>query len=482
MTHSPKLLAPIALLTLSACVVKLPGNLEGGQDEGDTLGEADADEGLPTAESSSEGCDDEGDPPLESCETGDITAESAESSEGLPTAESSEGLPTAESAEESESETQTTDDGNDTDPIDAALSSWGLERFQSQVNLSHIYPHFGDFDGDGDLDIINYRGNGVDLVENLGNGEFVISGSRDFNLPVTAVAPGDFDGDGIDDLVFYDGQSGADKVYVLMSEGPFELGPPQAVTSPGDGDIGWSVVAFDVNGDDEDDLIVRTQNGGGTVLLSWFGGFDPWLPIAPPSCHIDEFLVGDLDLHPDGFEDLMTVGKCDGDLNPIQLGVHLRGEPINPYTQTQLVMDPDHSLIGMPARLHDFDGDGDLDFIAQLNHEDGMSVSLNDGAGGYEAPLALDYSVVDMEYMVFPLDLEDGQVAYVLDQDWLRQLVSVLFVTPELTLQTEQVYHYELHGTVVGSADFDNDGRADLLVRDTFGEDMSVWTAGGWGP
>jgi len=136
-----------------------------------------------------------------------------------------------------------------------------------------FFAGIADFDGD-DMDDYAYPHDSSDTVRvelSDGDGSFTLDGTLSVGDAPTSVAAGDVSEDGIPDLVVTNGESNDISVLFGMGDGSFgseqryTLGvPPEHVLQP------WYVAIHDLDHDGRQDLVVS----------SWFGGDDD------PSIHI----------------------------------------------------------------------------------------------------------------------------------------------------------------------------------------------------
>ncbi|HEU4992581.1 MAG TPA: VCBS repeat-containing protein [Luteimonas sp.] len=166
-----------------------------------------------------------------------------------------------------------------------ATKTFSRQRYMSTLSDGEIELKQGDLNGDGLTDVafswLQGLSNGVEVFLNDGHGWFLpgVDYPRAPNFISTyTVSVGDFTGDGRDDMVVggssYDFD--AHGLYLYRQQGDGTLAPPEQLLSADiqdDADIPDSSIAFDLNGDERDDLILLRSGGS----IGYFAGDNGWL-------------------------------------------------------------------------------------------------------------------------------------------------------------------------------------------------------------
>ncbi len=184
------------------------------------------------------------------------------------------------------------------------------------VNSNSPWGHWliGDFDGDGDDDVlrINTSSGGVRVLTSSGSGfSDQVWGSVNPNSPFVGYAVGDFTGDGKDDVVRRNSVSGG--IRVLQSNGVAFSDLQWGSYNPNSPWTDWLVGDFDGSGND--DLFRWNATGGGVwVMLSNNTAFSSqlWGSLDPNSPWMD-FRVADFDGN--GSTDVIRRHDTTGDLS-----------------------------------------------------------------------------------------------------------------------------------------------------------------------
>ena len=310
----------------------------------------------------------------------------------------------------------------------------------------------GDFDGDGAADLLLQGRSGTDDTFLL-----LADGQGGFAAPVTAttawgmnglawsavahrIAVGDFDGDGTADLVLAPIQS-TGEARVLLADGTGGFTTTIATTSFGLSATDWTghlPVAADLDGDGYDDLILQPHASAGRTL--WLRGgpsgftHDPLDlttsaglsgPLWADATH--RLLVGDFD--GDGDDDLVLQGRTIADDTWLLLGgtdgIHSAGTLLGADGLSAAAWAGDHHV----AAVGDLDGDGRSDVLLRGADASHGTLLVHGGPSG----LAGTQDLTDVQGLGAPQW-----------SDAARQ------------------------GAV---ADFDGDGRSDVLLRGRTGDD-----------
>jgi FG-GAP-like repeat len=255
-----------------------------------------------------------------------------------------------------------------------------------------------DVNGDDLTDLAGPVGGGnVGIRLNLGGATFgplftVDTGLQDVTSPVTF---GDVNGDGKPDLIATDSTNG--KLAVLFGHGDGTFGSPTIYSDPNI----TSVMLADVNGDGKVDILATTElsnpsggdavPGGDLFLNRGDGTFDLHAGITPfaPETFADFDGDGKLDLAgvgvaANGFNAVLEVSRGNGDgtfAAPVITSIPgsiFGGLPVITAREST-----GHGTATIPLDMND---DGRPDIVTS-GYEADVSVLLNDGHGGFNAPL-----------------------------------------------------------------------------------------------
>jgi hypothetical protein len=339
-----------------------------------------------------------------------------------------------------------------------------------------------DLDGDGDLEIVAAN-QGSDCVTvffqdspgNFALPPFTLEPTPQQDLPVW-VAAADLDGDGDLELVSANSAFLSDSVTVFFQDAPGSFGgaPLMLDPTPGDDDRPSSVVAADLDGDGDLELV--SANAESDSLSVFFqnapGSFGASPLVLPANANPVSAVAADLD----GDGDLEIISaNARGD----SVGVFFQDAP-GSFGAPTLTLDPSpHPFGAVSVAVADLDGDGDLELVS--TNPDGVTVFFQDAPGRFSSPaLALDPTpAVDQPSSVAAADLDrDGDLDLV-SANGESDCVTVFFqdslgsfAAPALALDATPAFDRPLS---VAAADLDGDGDLEILSANEESDRVAVF-------
>ncbi len=358
---------------------------------------------------------------------------------------------------------------------DGSLTTTLLAPFTEQVitntaNGAHSVVA-ADVDGDGDLDVLAASDNGdtVAWFENIdGLGTFgaeqVITNLADGAFAVTAA---DVDGDG--DLDVLAASTNDDTVaWYENTDGLGTFGAEQVITNTADG--AYSIVATDVDGDGDLDVLAASKNDD---TVAWYENTD-----GLGTFGTEQVLTNTAD----GAVDV-TAADVDGDGDQDVLVASLIGDTVAWYENTdglgtfgaeQLI---DNSANGARSvTTADVDGDGDLDVVAAIRVSDTVVWYENtDGLGTFGSEQVIN-NTTNGPSSVMAADVDGDGDLDVVAASVFGDTVAWFENTDGLgTFGAAQVLTNTADGAIsVAIADVDGDGDLDVLAA-SGGDDTVAW-------
>ncbi len=288
----------------------------------------------------------------------------------------------------------------------------------------------------------------------------------------------DVNGDGrLDAIVTMDGSY---QVSVMLGAGggfgpatAYDLGPldgPPVIS----GTSGGQVVTEDVNGDGRLDLIVSDQGQGTVSLLlgTGAGAFAPATTVRHDASGLPPHAVTVADVNGDGNADILVAG----------------------VTAVTLMLGDGAGGFGAPGSYEmgfgieglataDVNGDGRLDLIAAFGGDSsngdfnngGVSVRLGNGGTGFgpfvsHFESAVGYAAGQVPNAVISADVNRDGRADIIVANYLGHDVSVLLGNGLGGFNPANNYAANLAALAMAAADLDGDGKLDLAVSNVWGE------------
>ena len=336
----------------------------------------------------------------------------------------------------------------------------------------------GDFNGDGNRDVVVILGYGITTF--FGNGDGTFGGPIDSASVYDEgnLAVGDFNGDGKDDVIVSSNSSGyvaGDIDGVQLSNGDGTFAPPVLYSVLGQP---TRVFVADLNGDGHPDWVSISSGGSEYLCVGLGSGTGGFLAAVDSYSTPGTFGSGETnaivtaDFNKDGHLDYATVGS----------DIYYPGINISIGDGAGDFATPVHYTAGSnPAAITtgDFNHDGYPD-IAVLDQSDGMvSVLLNNGDGTFGN--AVSYSVGAGGGYIQTADFNGDGTQDLIVTNYSDGTVSVLLGNPDGTFQSQKVSTAQTNGSYLTVADFNGDGKPDVAVTNYSGPDISILLGNGDG-
>jgi hypothetical protein len=326
-----------------------------------------------------------------------------------------------------------------------------------------LYPAFAttaDFDGDGNLDLVvaNLHSHAVSVLRGNGDGSFQGPLATDVGEWFAhSVAVGDFNRDGKPDLVVTG--PGQNVVVVLLGKGDGTFLSP--VQYPVHADPRHAVVG-DFNHDGRLDLAVATKDGGVDVLLGKGDGTFGTAVHHRVSTGVGFLAVADF--NGDGQLDL-AVGNGSAAQVSVLLG-HGDGTFGEPVTYGSK---PDSGVFAVA--VGDFNGDGKPDLVT-ANAQGGVSILLGNGDGTFRDHV--DYAVDRGAQAVVVADFDGDGKLDVAFSHWNAREVTLLLGNGDGTFQQPRTSGVGEWPQFLTVGDFNGDGAPDLAVPNLRSNNVSL--------
>ncbi|HEV2177941.1 MAG TPA: FG-GAP-like repeat-containing protein [Terriglobia bacterium] len=327
-----------------------------------------------------------------------------------------------------------------------------------------------DLNGDGKLDlvVVNSSANTVSIL--LGNGDGTFAGHVDYSTGTNpqSVAVGDFNNDGILDLATANFNDNTVSVLLGKGDGSFS-----GATPFGTGTGPMSIATADFNGDKNLDLVVTTPSASAVSVLlgkgdGTFGTQTPFATGLEPSHVIAGSICGKA-----GIVDLVVTDSGVGDVS-VLCG---KGDGTFPSHGESLVL-----AEALALTAGDFNGDGitDLAVTSALGKTNTVSILLGTGNGKFGA--AINFSTGINPASIATADFNgDGKLDLVV-ADSGDNAVSVLLGNGDGTFQSTTTSSAVASNPVgLGVADFNLDKNLDVAAVSESNSSVSVLLGNGNG-
>ncbi len=341
-----------------------------------------------------------------------------------------------------------------------------------------------DLNGDGRADLVtaNYNSNNVSVLLGKGNGAFAAKKDFEVGTYPDAVAVADLNGDGRPDLVVANYQDGT--LSVLLNTTPKgAVAPSFAVQQTFHVGAGpRSVAVADFNGDGRPDLVVANFSDNSLSLLlnttpakAADANFAPQLKLpggtGPKS-------VAAADLNGDGRADLVIADISSNNL-ALLVNTTAAGAATPEFAAPSL----------LPAGRHpgavtvaDLNGDGRPDLVLSNESDGTVSVLLNTSAAGAAAPsfaARRDFAAGEEVCWTAVADIDGDGRPDIVAANSGGETVSLLRNTTaagstEPSFAPQEALNTGAHPHAVAAADFNGDGRIDLVVTNSADNNLAV--------
>jgi hypothetical protein len=297
---------------------------------------------------------------------------------------------------------------------------------------------------------------------------------------LSGLAIGDFNGDGKLDIAVCDVLGKQIVVYLNNGSGSFST--PISTTLQISADGVGSIVVGDFNEDGKQDLIVGTVAGSqADIFLSGNGdGTFTQQQVLPGSFGF--FSAAVVDINHDSHLDLIAGGN--GALY-LYLGDGHGNFTLQPFPN----QGPSDIFFGIVAG--DFNNDKNVDFLATAFNENSLRYFSGNGDGSFTAPSTLSSSDIFSPHFLASADFNgDGKLDLLVGSS---NIASIVFGNRDGTFQlsAQQVFILPLPPAVSGpvvtappvvaAADMDGDGKVDAVTADSFSNSLNIFINDGTG-
>ncbi|HXS78019.1 MAG TPA: FG-GAP-like repeat-containing protein [Terracidiphilus sp.] len=271
---------------------------------------------------------------------------------------------------------------------------------------------------------------------------------------------GDFNNDGNSDLVIPSGSSNSVSILLGNGDGTFKTAQT-FVTEPST--TAYAAVVGDFNGDGNPDLAITNAQGTGSVSILLGNGDGTFQAQTSYPTGMNPSTLQSADVNGDGDADLIAINKDD---NSVSL---LLGNGDGTF-QAQDVYATGSAPTGLAVA--DMNGDGVIDIMVANSVDNTLGLLLGNGDGTFAAQTTIPLSSTPAEIAVADVN-GDGHTDIIVTHPSANS-VGVLLGNGDGTFQPEQAVAANTDPVAVASADFDGDGHLDLAVSNNADNSVSV--------
>jgi hypothetical protein len=357
--------------------------------------------------------------------------------------------------------------------VQSGTACTGTTSFTNASNIlvgnSSFYAAVGDFDGDGNQDLLDSNSNGVSIRMGDGAGNF--SGTTDVSVGSGPkwIAVGDFNNDGKQDFAVANSTGNTVSVRLGVGDGTFTNA---ADISTGIATRPWAIAAGDFNGDGKQDLAIteafqsrveiRLGDGAGGFTFSNYVTVGTDFTGATSANGPSSIAIGDF--NEDGKQDLAVGNRNLGSTTFVPTVSIRLGVGDGTFTGTSEVAGGALTSDLISLALGDFNGDGHQDFVTVTSQTSTLNVRLGDGAGNFSGTTAVSTGANTFPLSVAVADFNnDGK------QDLLGATSNVSSAALALgdgagNFGTASTLSLGSAPQAVAAGDFNEDGKLDFVA------------------